>query len=824
MLVVALATPLFMLAEGTPAVTNFTVTGPFVAGSKFTISVGNVSDFGKSNPTVTLNGLALTVSAASKGTIQGTLPKGVSAKGGSMLIKFAGQTIDYTLYVPYIDNLFLPKIAKDAPLLINGGNFSEDCKIGLLNSSLAVTKITQRQIFATIGSKLDGGGLTVSCKGLTSPLYPFDFTPPEIIFVENKDGIFPGGTVTLHAKGLSSSTPENQIFLDSRLLTTTNSKPADGTIQAKLPDENAKGSLKLVVNGIESDGLSLDANFPPILTDYKFSEEGGKKVIKLLGKNFASDPSKVSVKIANKSAKVLFSNVSNIQAEIPKDTVSGCIMVEIYSKSSNCLAYESAPAPFLKGYMEPVQRDENDGFEWILFATGVSDNLKDVQVKGSEKFTLKSKTLNQITVWLESIPEKGEVYVVSKGAESNHVAYDFSQRFYPYISSVSAASGFKAGFPVTIKGNNFGRHSYRKNLKVNVGGGELAKIDKEYDWKIEPTLIVTRLNDKKQLGDKVTFSVTRKGKKSNEVSTKTGTTIKEAQCSPWAQQVLYPNGIIPGSTIRILGHCFNTIAEKNQVSFDGTITKGILTGENFLDVIIPKTALKKGKLSVVDGDRKGNSVEYVSAPGAKPEFSFNFADLPSKTLEINKDGSVAKLVIKNTLGEVQIQTLKLYLAYEDDKSDPNSTSKTGVLPFDTLKFKFSGKEKITIDPMPMVREGSNLFSITLKGLAIHPSPEEQSLEITTTVKPFALNNSKFYFTFDPSKEADLSALNLHRSTQNLMKFGQKAIKSSAISITKAEVTCFDSDSKKVNCDKFMGIPTAQPESSPKPKLPGIPTK
>lgn len=827
-LLVAMAVPYLLFAEGNPSITSFTFSGPFAPGAAFTVKLGNVPDLSKLNPTVSLNGIALTVSSATKDTIQGKLPQGAIAKGNSIQVRYGTQTLESYVAVPTISGLFLPKAEAGAQMNINGGNFVEKgCTVNLPNSSLTLGKSSQNQIITTLGAKLSGGDMTVTCNGLTSAPYRFEFQTPKIDFAENKDGLIPGSTLRLHVSGLSAAVAENQILLDKTPLSIPTLKPNEGLVVVNLPAENAKGALKLVVNGIESNTIALDINFPPILIDSKSSDTADKMKITVTGKYFASDITKTNLSIGTKKGTVKFSSVNTIEAEFPRGSYAGCLMVEVFGQTSNCLSFNTTLPPFLKGFQDPVYTDSDNKFEWTLFAENLSEKNDKISVfVNGTKAELKGRLLNRLTVKFDPIPDVGEVYVVSDGLESNRVPYDFGERFYPFISAAVSGGKFMYAQPIVIQGNNLGQHPFRDKTKINLTGPGLTRDakTKELEWKVSPSEITVRLDDKVKPGTKATLSVTVKGKKSNEVRFVTGQDNKQSLCSPWIQKIQYPEGIMEGSTVRILGQCFNPDPAKNWITFDEIVTKATVAKSNILETKIPKGSKPKGKLMVKTDLYQSNVADYVSAGKTPNAFSFSFEDLGSKAnFEIGKEGPFAKLLIKNTLGEVEMQTLKFKLVYDDDKNNPNSVLKLGPLPLGEIKVVFSGLGKKTIAPMVTERVGSNAYSFILDGIRILPSTEAQSLEFRTTVKPFALNGAKFHLEFDPEKIDNFSGLLIRRDKQDIIKLKQQAISSAPISVTKIGVTCIDSDSKKANCEKFMGG-AATPPAPVTPTKPKIPKK
>ncbi|MBI5422139.1 hypothetical protein HZA44_03320 [Candidatus Peregrinibacteria bacterium] len=830
-LLVAMAVPYLLFAEGNPSITSFKHSGMFVPGAAFTITLGNVPDLSKLNPTVTLNGVALTVTSITKNTLQGKLPEGAIAKGNGLTVHYGTQTVEGYVAVPFISNLFLTKAEKNAQLNINGGNFAEKgCTVGLPNSTLTLGKSSQNQITTTIGAKLNGGDLTVTCDGLTSAPYHFDFTAPRIDFAENKEGLFPGSTLRLHGGGFSTTASENQILLDTTSLAITSLKPAEGLVVVTLPVENAKGSLKLVVNGIESNSLALDVSFPPILIDSKFSDSGDKLKIAVTGKYFSSDVSKTGLSIGAKKGTVKFANANSIEAEFPRGSYAGCLMVDVFGQTSNCLPFNTTKPPFLKGFQDPIYTEADNQFEWTLYAENLSEKNDKIAVYvNGTKASLKGRMLNRLTVKFDPIPDVGDVYVVSDGLESNRLPYDFGERFYPFISAAVSGGKFMYSQPIVIQGNNLGQQGFREKTKINLSGPGLTRDEKtkELEWKVTPAEITVRLDDKVKPGTKATLSVTVKGKKSNEVRFVTGQENKQSLCSPWIQKIQYPEGIMEGSTIRILGQCFNPVPEKNWVLFDTIAAKPTIAKSNVLEAKIPKGAMAKGKLTVKTELAQSNAADYISAGKTPNAFSFTFEDLGAKAnTEIGREGLFAKLLIKNTLGEVEMQTLKFKFVYEDDKTNPNSVLKLGPLPFGEVKVAFNGVGKKIIAPLVIEREGTNTYSFILDGIRVQPSTEPQSLEFRTTVKPFALNGAKFHLEFEPSKIESFSGLLIQRDKQEVMKFKQNALSSATISISKTGITCVDSDAKKANCEKFTGGATTPvaPVAPTKPKLPSIPKK
>jgi hypothetical protein len=829
-ILVALAMPYLLFAQNFPSVTSFKVAGPFVAGSVFTITRGTVPDLTKAGPTVTLDGKALTVTGATKNTITGTLPAGVSKKGGDVRIRYGTVVVEDKLYVPFLDNIFVPKVEKGAQMNFNGGNFKEkDCKINFGGNTFAITRCSQNQILATIGTKFNGGEVTITSNGLTSAPLRFEFQGPVLTFAENKGGIAPGSTLTLHAKGLSPVINENLITLDKTVLTITDFKPKEELLVVKLPDENAKGGLKLTVNGFESNTIAIDANPAPILMDSRAGDEGTVFKVKVTGKYFASDMAKVSLSIGPKKGTVKFANINNIEAEFPRGSYAGCLSVEVFGQTSNCIAFNSTKPPYLKGYQDPIFIESVNQYEWSIFAENMSEKNDKIAVYvNGAKASLRDRLLNRVTVRFDAIPDVGEVYVTSEGLESNRMPYDFGQRFYPFVSSAISNGKFMYAQPVALKGTNLGQHQFREKTKINLSGMGLTKDEKtkELEWKVTPAQIDVRLDDKVKKDMKATLSVTVKGKKSNELKFTAGQDAKEAVCSPWVQKVQYPEGIMEGSTIRLLGQCFNPDPAKNWIYFDGMETRPTLAKLTFLEVKIPKGAKTAGKLKVKTQINESNEADYVSAGLTPNAFTFEFEDLGKNALStVNKEAPFAKLVIRNTLGEVEMQTLKFKFVFEDDKKDPFSITKVGVLPLGEVKVAFSGVGKKTIAPMLIQRDGTNAYSFTLDGIRISPSTKPQTLEFRTTAKPFILPSATFHMEFDPAKIENFSGLLIRRDKQEIIKLGQAAISSLPVSATKTVISCYDSDSKKANCSKLTGGETLQePAPSTKPKLPSIPKK
>jgi hypothetical protein len=828
-LLVVIAVPCLLYAQTlpNPTVVSFTVTGPFVGGANFTITLANVPDLTKLGPTVTLEGKTLTVTGSGVTTITGKLPEGVSKKGGSVKIKYQGTEVPYTLYVPYIDSIFLPKVGKDAQMMIGGGNFDESsCQVSLPASSITVTSCNQRTISMTIGNQFSGGDVTVTSNGLTSAPFHMEFQMPALTFVENKEGITPGSTISIHAKGLSSVMGENLITLDSALLNIVSLKPKDGLVQVKLPEENAKGSLQLTVNGIESNTIAIDPNLPPILTDSEFSNESGVMTIKVTGKYFSSDVSKVSMSIGSKTGSVTFANMNNIEAEFPSGGYSGCLSVTVYGETSNCLSFNTVRPPVIDGYDDPIVISSENKYEWTLYAENVSDKKDEVSVYvNGVNAEIKSRFLNRIIVRFDQTPDVGEVYIVSEGIESNHMAYDFGQRFYPFISGASSNGKFMYGQTVTITGNYLGLQQYKNDVSINLSGAGLMKDEdtNEPDINITPFKITIRLDDNVKVGTNATLSVSVKGKKSNEVSFVAGQDNKNVLCSPWVNNIQYPDGIMQGSKIRVQGQCFSPDKTSNWVYFDTIKTQPTYANLTTLDVVIPKGAKSNGQIKVETQTGESNQIDYISAENTPNPFTFSFADLGTSALsKIDEEGVIARLQINDTLGEVEMQTLKLKFVYEDDKNNPNSVLKLGSLPLGQINVSFSGMGSKTITPIMVERNGTNNYSLTLHGIRIYPSLTPQTLEFRTTVKPFVLNGAKLHMELDPTTIDNFSGLLIQRDKQEILKLKQKSISSATITFAKSAVTCFDSDPNKANCANPAGDST-NPQTVT-PNQPSIPKK
>ncbi len=834
-LLVAMAVPYLMFAVGDPSILSFRYTGSFVPGAAYSVRLGNVPDLSTIKTFVSLNGVLLNVTSTTADTLQGTLPNGISAKGNLIKVDFGSQSVQGYVAIPYVTSHFMPKVEKGAQLNISGNNFADaGCSLGIAGSSLTVSKSSQNLIIATLGDTFNGGDLTVTCDGLTSAPYVLDYQAPHIDFAENKDGIVPGGTLTLHVKGLSSVPTENRVFLDNTLLDIVSQKLTDGLLSIRLPAENAKGSLKLTVNDLESNVLALDANLPPILIDSNFTEDATVMNVKVTGKYFSSDPSKAALSIGGKKGTVKFANATRIEAEFPRGPYAGCLMVEIYGQVSNCLPFNTTLHPFLKGFEDPRFLGDENKFEWTLFAENLSEKNDTISVYvNGEKAELKSRMLNRLNVTFDQTPDTGEVYVVSDGLESNRVPYNFGVRFYPFIRATISGGRFMYSQLVTLQGNNLGQELFKNNTTINLSGVELMRDEKtqEPEWKVSPSEITLRLNNKVKPRTKATLSVTVKGKQSNEVTFVTGQKNTQSLCSPWIQAVQYPEGISEGSVIRILGQCFNPDPTKNWIAFDTIFAKATLAKSNVLEAKIPKGAKPKGKLTVKTAISTSNAVDYVSADKTTTPFLFSFEDLGNKAnFEIGTEGPFAKLQIKNTLGEIEMQTLKFKLVYEDDKNNPNSVLKLGSLPFGEVKVAFSGLGKKNFLPLVIQRDGANTYTyrFELDGIRILPSTETQSLEFRTTVMPFALNGAKFHLEFDPSEPEQFSALHIQRDKQSLLKITQKGISSPILSISKTALSCIDTDEKKSNCDKFLGktalVILSETAPTIKPKLPKIPQK
>ena len=806
-LIAILVVPYILFAQATPAVTAFTVSGAFKAGSAFTIKLGNVPDLTKLKPTVTLEGKTLDVTSSGTSSITGKLTEGLPVKGGNVKIKYQNTEISYDLYVPYIEKIFIQKVSKGAQMVVSGGNFSDTkCNISLADSDIKTSSCNQRMIFATIGSRFSGGDVTVNFNGLTSAPFRYDYQAPVLVYAENKNGVAPGLPLTIHAKGLSSSLAENLITLDSTTLQITGFKPADGLVTVLLPAENAKGSLKLSVNGIESKTIALDSYFSPILKEYKTSYSAQTMNVHISGSYFTQELANLSVSIGTKTGKITSANFNNIEAEFPRSGYSGCLSVTAYKQTSNCIYFNTVEPPFLKGYDDPITVSAENKYEWTLYAENLSDKNDKIAVYvNGENAKLKGRFLNRIIVRFESIPDKGEVYVVSEGVESNHMPYDFGERFYPFISGVFSNGKFTYGQPIIIKGNNLGSNQFRKNVSVNVSGVALMRDEdtKELDWSVSPSEITVRLDDHVKKGVSATLNVSVKGKKSNTVSFVTGQDSKEVLCSPWIQKIQYPDGLAEGSKIRIQGQCFAPDINKNWIYFDSMpAVQPTYASISALDVKIPKGSKSKGTIKVKTSTSQSNSMDYISAQNTAGALTFSFEKLGTNAISsAGKEGSFARLSIMNTLGEVEMQTLKFKFVYEDDKNNPNSFLKLGPLPLGEIKIAFTGVGQKKIPPAIVERSGTNEFTLTLDGIRISPSLTPQILEFSTTVKSFALNGAKFHMEFDPAKQGNFSGVLIKGDKREILKLKQKPVSGAEVTISQTAVTCFDSDTKNVNCSK-----------------------
>jgi len=795
--------PPVSFAENNFTIVSFKLNKTFSSGEKFVIQLDKFSDLSNYTPEVSIEDVQLNISKINKNIVEGVLPDNLPEGGGYVLLKYGEKEIRYNVKIPYITNVQLPsEIKEGAKIIINGGNFDpEYCKVFVDKKSMNIESCSGSQITVLVDKSFKGGDLNVHSNRFTAEVYPINFNPPKIDFIQNKKGFVVGGTIDIFGDYFSKGVGSNSVYLGEEKLNVISVNAKGRVLKVQLPKENSKGNIKVVVNGIESNSLPIEFFNPPVLLGYQFASKNDKKTLKLAGRNFSKDIKDNSVTIMGGNAKVISATTKEIEAEIPFKVGRGCVAIGVNGKKSNCIQFVPQKEPVIRDYKVPNERREEGGYEWILSGDDLIGDLKKISVYVNGRAAkIKSTTSKKVTIELDSIPEKGDIYIIANGIKGKKKKFDFGKFFYPSIRTVSATKKFEANGAITIEGNNFGHHRNARNLKINLSKGGIDiknEKTKEVNWKITPTKITARLNSQFKEGDEIKLSVSVKGKKSNDVYFKIGSGAKRVNGSPWIHEVAYPDGAVMGKNVRIRGRGFGAGLNSNKVFFGDTLAEVKKATEGFLDVVIPSKIEETGDLKIKNGSLESNLIKYIVVKSNKDLFNVNFLEEKDKNAKINKEVSLGKLVIDNKLGNVLVKNLSFKINYVDDKDNEMSVSKFGTLPFD--EFKISSSSGVVVSPS-IIKGDRGSYTVSFSDFIIDISEKEQVFNIKSFIRSFAIDKAKIQIKLNPSK--DLTVVNLDNQKKPKIKLTQKEIKSEWTHIEKSLVTCSDTDSKNSHCSKI----------------------
>jgi len=792
-----IALPLNTLAlDRQPILKKFSVDGnQIVSGATFTLTLVYATDvIDYEDIDLTLEDIPLTITSKASNLIKGTLPENVPLSGGRLYFHYEGKTASTTIKAPVITNVTYSdeELSSDTEISISGVNFEKDATtVSLGSSNLTITKSSNSQVVVSLNKNSNPGKLIVKAHGFVSPSEDIEFEVPHIDLIRAPDGFGLGSEIMIFGSGFPK---HNKVMFGSDELKITQTAFDPSYLKVELPEKNIQESLWIESNGFVSNKVTVSIFETPVVKSYKVTEEDGIKNITIKGLNFSPSTSENSVQINGKSISVQSASESEIIARLSSSVTEGCLSVTTNGKISNCYYFNSADPPIiLKSYRIPTfipDAVDNPIYEWKIYADNVPEKKQDISVSISGTTAEVDRVWGGVVVAHTTLlPEKGKISLTANGIKSNTLNYDFGRLFYPSINQIEAPNGFMADRKVNFNGVGFGRLAQREYLNVSLNNGTLVSED---DWVITPLKISMRTNDDVEEGKETTMSLTFQGRKSNEITFTAAENIQRITRDPWLHSIQYPNGIQIGETVEIFGNGFDAEGIFNQVYFGEVLADIGTTSSAKFTVKIPEGIPETGKLKVIVDGRESNEIDYMASPVVEVPFDFLFDDTsPSAPVAIDEKITVAKLKIKNLLGDVMISRLEIMMEYDDNSAHPDSFENIHRLPFG--EFEMTSDIPNFYAKPAVLRKASDGYSIVFENLNIPSNLEEQIIDIKTIVRGFSLDGTKFNLKIDDISSYNYNAVYFHNDSFGPMNLKKPAITSPIFTVSNKIDTCIDAE-------------------------------
>lgn len=473
---------------------------------------------------------------------------------------------------------------------IKGTNFSVQTyenTVMLGNLPVTVMSASPTQLKVVIPKGAVSGKFTVKVLNAGSTTGTSVFSIIEAFAVDSfapkKGG--PGSKVTLVGSGFGTSTKNIKVTL-AGVSCKVESVDAHN-IEVTLPQNPVGGTFAITQKGkgaIQAAGM-FTVVIPPMIES--FSPNGGfpGTVVTIQGKHFGNNSINLRVKLGKEIIKILSFTDTRIEAQIPKDSSSGPLTVEVTGKGGDTTSKSFdvwVPVKFLA--FSPTKGEV--GTTIVIKGQGFGTSLGNVDVTLSgQPLKILALTSKQIQV---QVPEKAvtgylQITVKNRGAPVVSTA-QFKVIYPPELTKFSPAAG-QPGTLLTVDGKNFGMLT--DNVRVLVGPEKKQQF-----------CIVSKLTDSKLTcqvqPNTLTGPVTVKVKGMGEALTQKTFEVWE----PVSVTAFSPKDGLPGTVVTINGTGFVTKKGQTTVSCGGKSLKLKSVTTNSIVVQIPDKGVAGGNFTV----------------------------------------------------------------------------------------------------------------------------------------------------------------------------------------------------------------------------------
>lgn len=718
-------------------------------------------------------------------------------------------------------------------------------------------------------SNVTSGNVTVSTTGengwkRTSDPYPFEFHPPEILFVTGKDGIGPGKTIQVWGNYLDGIfyRKDNR----SKLADVKNGYlqgadiSADGNlsvIELKLPEKNYNKEFWVERNCdsqgnncLKSNKISFENAIPPVLTELQIDYQNWEATI--YGKNFPEESGDLSISFGDSSvSKKYYSQKEgktrfSLPCPLPAQAV---VEVSYKGINSNPLLFQVYDAPAIIDSVlsaSPVSTGKsrlevsvNDRLDLPSTDVCTTDSVLYVN---SMAYSLRKYGGKYITddIDTDDIPTSAEMYVVFRGVKSDTIPFSRSTHsLSPKIFRIESKYGFRPGTIFSIYGRNMGNEynscgvGETKINGVDVISEEIEKrrVGTNEDGEpiyenichrnppdVTPTVIEAQFKplaygSRSSFSEK-TVSVSAAGKSSNSLVLPFGdvknNTVNIVRSAPEIRTIEYPAGHLPGSEIIIRGNEFGVQEKHNIITIGGkeVYPSSANSRGTELRVKIPKGVIS-GNVTVfrkTPDPQQSEPFEVVVSPHEEKQVLFAYEE-NGEPEDITVEGSeysfsFPKISYINSSGSLEVNRFQMEIEWEDgDPEDDYSLRESKIAPFGVFTLQLGGGS-VSQPTIANVSRNRILLDFLPFEMPLTTS-ESDSLVLKTSVLPTVTDGSRFRLKFSPKNTSHFLALNTETGRGVLVRPDETLVLP-WITVKKTDDDrCIDTSSSNAHCDEYL---------------------
>jgi hypothetical protein len=327
------------------------------------------------------------------------------------------------------------------------------------STATSISTWTANSIVAAVPTGATTGNVVVTMDGEASNGSPFTVAvAPSITTLSTTSGA-PGTSVTITGTNFGSTQGTSAVLFDGTVATPTSWNAT--TIVVPVPGKTSTGPVVVVVNGLQSNGITFTDTSAPIITSISPTSGKAATPVTINGSLFGASQ---GTSIVTFNGQVTGTPTSWSAAKIvlpaPSGVTTGNVVVTVNGIASNGEQFVAAPTITT---LSPT----SGGVGTAVTITGT--NFGSTQGTSTVKFnttaaTPQSWNSSSIVVAVPTGATTGNVVVTVAGVASNGTSFTVSGA--PGISSVSPPSG-NIGTKVTINGNGFGSSQGTSTVTFN---------------------------------------------------------------------------------------------------------------------------------------------------------------------------------------------------------------------------------------------------------------------------------------------------------------------------------------------------------------------